>query len=210
MLRVGLTGGIACGKSSVGRMFSDMGAHVIEADIIAHELYQPGEPVYQELVGSFGPDIIRPDGEIDRARLAAAAFDDGRVAELNKIVHPAVLRRQEQWMNQIRTKEPYAVAIVEAALILEAGARGRFDKLIVVACRPEQKVERYARRAGIPESAARTEVERRGKAQLSDDEKAHRADFVIDNSGPLELTRHQVERTYAELRVLAKRMAFER
>lgn len=208
MLRVGLTGGIACGKSTVGKMFSDLGAHLIEADAIAHELYRPGEPVYQELVDKFGQEIIRENGEIDRARLAAIAFDGGRVDELNKIVHPAVIRRQEQWMHQTGAKEPYAVAMVEAALILEAGVRGRFDKIIVVTCKPEQKAARYARRMGIPESAARAEVERRSKAQLSDDEKVRRADFVIDNSGPLELTRQQVERIYADLKVLAKRLAF--
>ncbi|HEX7286817.1 MAG TPA: dephospho-CoA kinase [Candidatus Angelobacter sp.] len=210
MLRVGLTGGIACGKSTVGKIFSDMSAHLIEADTIAHELYRPGEPVYKELVDKFGPEIVRPDGEIDRARLASMAFDGGRVEELNKIVHPAVIRRQEQWMHQVGAEDPYAVAMVEAALILEAGAKGRFDRIIVVTCRPEQKVERYARRAGIPELAARTEVERRSKAQFTDDEKVRRADFVIDNSGPLELTRQQIQRIYAELKVLAKRLAFER
>lgn len=210
MLRVGLTGGISCGKSTVGKMFSDLGAHLIEADTIAHELYRPGEPVYKELLEKFGSDIIRPDGEIDRPRLATAAFDGGRVEELNKIVHPAVLKRQEQWMYQIGEKEPYAVAIVEAALILEAGARSRFDTIIVVTCRPEQKVSRYAERSGIPESAARGEVQRRSNAQMSDDEKARRADFVIDNSGPVERTRQQVERIYAELRVLAKRQTFQR
>lgn len=210
MLRVGLTGGISCGKSTVGKMFSDLGAHLIEADTIAHELYRPGEPVYKELLEKFGPDMIRPDGEIDRPRLATAAFDGGRVEELNKIVHPAVLKRQEQWMYQIGEKEPYAVAIVEAALILEAGARSRFDTIIVVTCRPEQKVSRYAERSGIPESAARAEVQRRSSAQMSDDEKARRADFVIDNSGPLERTRQQVEKIYSELRVLAKRQTFQR
>jgi dephospho-CoA kinase len=210
MLRVGLTGGISCGKSTVGKMFSDFGAHLIEADTIAHELYRPGEPVYNELVARFGPEIIRPDGQIDRPLLATAAFDGGRVEELNKIVHPAVIKRQEQWMYQIGEKEPYAVAMVEAALILEAGVRGRFDKIIVVTCRPEQKVSRFALRTGIPESAARAEVERRSKAQMNDDEKVRRADFVIDNSGPVELTHHQVERIYAELRVLAKRQTFQR
>jgi dephospho-CoA kinase len=210
MLRVGLTGGISCGKSTVGKMFSDLGAHLIEADTIAHELYRPGEPVYKELVEKFGPEIIRPDGEIDRAVLATAAFDGGRVEELNKIVHPAVIKRQEQWMYQIGEKEPYAVAMVEAALILEAGVRSRFDTIIVVTCRPEQKASRYALRAGIPESAARIEVERRSKAQMNEEEKVRRADFVVDNSGPIELTRHQVERIYAELRVLAKRQTFQR
>jgi dephospho-CoA kinase len=142
--------------------------------------------------------------------LATAAFDGGRVEELNKIVHPAVIKRQEQWMYQIGEKEPYAVAMVEAALILEAGVRSRFDTIIVVTCRPEQKASRYALRAGIPESAARIEVERRSKAQMNDEEKVRRADFVVDNSGPIELTRHQVERIYAELRVLAKRQTFQR
>lgn len=208
MLRVGLTGGIACGKSTVGRMFSDLSAHLIEADTIAHELYRPGEPVYKELVEKFGPEIVRPDGEIDRARLAGLAFDGGRVDELNKIVHPAVIRRQEQWMHQVGAIDPYAVAMVEAALILEAGARARFDRIIVVTCKPEQKVERYARRAGIPELAARTEVERRSKAQFTDDEKVRRADYVIDNSGTLELTRHQIQKIYSELKVQAKRQAF--
>lgn len=210
MLRVGLTGGIACGKTTVGKMFSEMGAHVIEADTIAHELYRPGEPIYKQLIEQFGTEIVRPDGEIDRPRLAAAAFDGGRVEELNKIVHPGVIKRQEQWMYQLGTREPYAVAMVEAALILEAGARDRFDKIIVVTCRPEQKVARYAHRASMPESLARAEVERRGKAQLSDDEKSHRADYVIDNSGPLEVTHHQVEKIFSELKVLAKRHAFQR
>jgi dephospho-CoA kinase len=208
MLRVGLTGGIACGKSTVGKLFSDLGAHVIEADTIAHELYRPGEPVYRELVKKFGSEILRPNGEIDRARLATAAFDGGRVEELNRIVHPAVLKRQEQWMYQIGNKEPYAVVMVEAALVLEAGARGHFDKIIVVTCKPEQKVSRYALRTGLPESPARAEVERRSKAQLTDEEKVRRADFVIDNSGAVELTRQQVEKIYSEFRVLAKRQAF--
>ena len=210
MVRVGLTGGIACGKSTVGKIFSEMGAHIIEADSIAHELYRPGEPVYQELVEKFGPGILRPDGEIDRATLATLAFDGGRVQELNRIVHPAVIKRQEQWMFQVGKKDPYAITMVEAALIIEAGAKGRFDKLIVVTCKPEQKVQRYALRSDMPESMARAEVERRSKAQLSDDEKVRRADYVIDNSGPLDRTRQQVERIYAELKVLAKRLAFER
>jgi dephospho-CoA kinase len=210
MLRVGLTGGIACGKSTVGKLFSDLGAHLIEADTIAHELYLPGGPVYAELINKFGIDIVKPTGEIDRSRLASIAFDGGRVEELNKIVHPAVLKRQEQWIQQVGNKDPYAVAMVEAALILEAGARGRFDKIIVVTCRPQQKVLRYAARSGVPESAARAEVERRSKAQMTDDEKVRRADFVVDNSGPVELTRQQVERIYSELKMMAKRQAFQR
>lgn len=210
MLRVGLTGGIACGKSTVAKMFADLGAHIVDADAITHDLYRPGEEVYQELVKKFGQEIVKPDGELDRAKLAAAAFEGGRVAELNRIVHPAVLRRQEQWMQETGAREPYAVMIVEAALILEAGVRDRFDKIIVVTCKPEQKIARLARRTNMNEADARADVERRSKAQLPDDEKMHRADFVIDNSGPVDVTRHQVERISAELKVLAKRLVFDR
>jgi dephospho-CoA kinase len=210
VLRVGLTGGIACGKSTVAKMFADFGAHTIDADLIAHELYRPGEEVYEELIRRFGREIVKPDGELDRARLAAAAFDGGRVEELNKIVHPAVIRRQEQWMREIGAREPYAVLMAEAALIFEAGARNRFDKIIVVTCKPAQKVERLASRLRMSEAEAQAEVERRSRAQWPDKEKSRRADFVIDNSGPPEVTRHQVERIYAELKVLAKRLIFDR
>ena len=210
MLRVGLTGGVACGKSTVARMFADLGARITDADTIAHELYRPGQDVYQLLVKRFGPEIVKPDGELDRAKLAAAAFDGRRVEELNRIVHPAVIRQQERWMREIGVKDPYAVALVEAALIFEAGAKERFDKIIVVTCRPEQKTARFSQRTGMSEADAQADVERRNKAQMPDEEKARRADFVIDNSGPVDLTRHQVERIYAELKVLAKRLSFDR
>lgn len=210
MLRVGLTGGVACGKSTVAGMFADLGAQITDADAIAHELYRPGQEVYLQLIKRFGSEIVKPDGQIDRAKLAAAAFDGGRVEELNKIVHPAVIRQQERWMREIADKDPYAVAMVEAALIFEAGAKDRFDKIIVVTCKPGQKTARFAQRIGMSEAAALADVERRNKAQMPDEDKARRADFVIDNSGPLDVTRHQVERIYAELKVLAKRLIFDR
>ncbi|HKD14498.1 MAG TPA: dephospho-CoA kinase [Candidatus Angelobacter sp.] len=203
MLKVGLTGGFACGKSTVAKMCEDLGARVVYADKIAHELYRPGQPVYEELVKRFGAEIVQPDGEIDRAKLASIVFNNGRVEELNKIVHPAVIRRQEQLMHEISAREPNAVIMVEAALIFEAGAKNRFSKMVVVTCRPDQKVARYAQRAGIGEAVATEEVQRRSKAQLPDDEKMRRADYVIDNSGSLERTRQQVERVYAELKTLA-------
>jgi dephospho-CoA kinase len=203
VLRVGLTGGLACGKSAVAKMFCDLGAHIIYADAIAHELYKPGQPVYEELLKRFGAEIVQPDGGIDRGKLAALAFNEGKVEELNKIVHPAVIRRQEQLMYEISTREPNAVIMVEAALIFEAGAKNRFEKTIVVTCLPEQKIVRYGLRAGIDDAAAKIEVERRSKAQIPDDEKARRADYVIDNSGPLDRTRQQVERIYAQLKIMA-------
>ena len=203
MLRVGLTGGIACGKSTVAGMFTTLGAYVIYADKIAHELYHPGQPVYEELLKRFGPDIVQDGGEIDRAKLASVAFGENRVQELNGIVHPAVIRRQRDLMYEIGMREPRAVIMVEAALIFEAGVKNRFDKMIVVTCRPEQKVQRYARRANIDEQAAAAEVQRRSNAQLPDEEKIRRADYVIDNSGAIDRTQLQVDRVYRELKVLA-------
>lgn len=203
MVRVGLTGGIACGKSTVAKMYEEMGARLINADAVAHDLYAPGQPVYAEVVKHFGQEIVAEDGQIDRARLGAIAFGQGRIEDLNRIVHPAVIRRQEQLMNEITMREPNAVVVLEAALIFEAGVRNRFAKVIVVTCRPDQKISRYAQRMGIDEAAARAEVERRSRAQLSDAEKIRLADYVIDNSGPLERTRQQAARIFAELKVMA-------
>jgi dephospho-CoA kinase len=207
VLRVGLTGGVACGKSTVAKMFAELGARITDADTIVHELYRPGQDVYLQLIKRFGSEIVKPSGELDRVKLAAVAFEGGRVEELNKIVHPAVIRRQEQWMREMGAQDHYAVAIVEAALILEAGAKEHFDKIIVVTCKPAQKITRFAGRANVSAAQAQADVERRTKAQMPDEEKARRADFVIDNSGPPDATRHQVERIYAEMKVLAKRLS---
>ena len=202
MIKLGLTGGIASGKSVVGDMFVKLGAHLIQSDAIAHRLMEPGRPVYAEVVRTFGTGILHSDGTIDRAKLAEAAFGAApRVQELNAIVHPAVIAHENEWMEDIRARDPKAITIVEAALILEAGAGGRFDYLIVVTCREEQRVERLARRLGIPSEAARVEVRRRMAAQLPDEEKVKAADFVIDNSGTLEATEKQVQEVFARLRV---------
>jgi len=204
VLRVGLTGGVACGKSTVAKMFAALGTEIIDADKIVHELYRKGQPVYQEILNHFGAGILTADGEIDRLRLAAVVFDGGRVAELNRIVHPAVFLRQRQLLDQIAARRADAMAMVEAALMLEAGGKKRYDRIIVVTCTPEQKVARYAQRAGISDAAARVEVERRSRAQMADAEKAALADHVIDNSGPLEATRAQVEKIFSELKALSR------
>jgi len=204
MLRVGLTGGIACGKSAVAKMFAELGVYVIQSDQVAHELYRPGEPVYAEVVQRFGRSIVKPDGEIDRAKLASIAFGENRIEELNRIVHPAVIQHQSKWIFEIASKEPDAVAMIEAALIFEAGTNNRFEKMVVVTCQPEQKVARFAQRAGIDEASAKAEVERRMKAQWPDEEKIKRADYVIDNSGPLSQTQAQVKKVFEELKTLAK------
>jgi dephospho-CoA kinase len=203
LLRVGLTGGLSCGKSTVARMFAERGASVIQADSIARELTRPGNSVYDEVVKQFGRELVQPDGSLDRAKLADLAFAGGRIAELNGIVHPAVIERQEKWMEAVARNDPTGVAVVEAALILEARVGRRFDKLVVVTCEPLQKVERFAKRHSISLDAAKVEVARRQAAMMPDEEKVKSADYLIDNSGAQEETARQVEKIYAELRTLA-------
>jgi dephospho-CoA kinase len=209
MLKVGLTGGIASGKTVVGEMFVALGARLVQADRIAHSLMQLGEPVYNEVVSHFGREILNPDRSINRSKLAELAFGSAglpegnkasRIEELNRIVHPVVIRRQDEWMEEMGRQGPNVVAIVEAALILEAGAADHFDCLIVVTCREEQRVARFAARQKIELESARKEVARRMAAQLSDEEKIKAADVVIDNSGTLESTGQQVEAAWKKLR----------
>jgi dephospho-CoA kinase len=203
VLKLGLTGGIASGKSAVGEMFVKLGAHLLLADAVAHWLMEPGHAVYAEVVSHFGREILNPDGSINRPKLAEAAFGSAapRIKELNQIVHPAVIAHENQWMEEIGQRDPNAIVIVEAALILEAGTASRFDRLIVVACHPEQRIPRLARRLGISEDAARAEITRRMAAQIPDEEKIKAADFVIDNSGPLDSTERQVRQVFAKLRL---------
>lgn len=214
MLKVGLTGGIASGKSVVGEMLVALGAHLVQADRIAHSLMQPGEPVYNEVVRHFGREILNPDCSVNRARLAEMAFGSGgagegqrasRIKELNRIVHPAVIRSQEEWMQAINLQDPQGVAIVEAALLVEAGVADHFDRLIVVTCNQELRVARFAARQKIDVEAARKEVARRMEAQLPDEEKVKAADYVIDNSGSLAQTREQVNEVWEKLRAEAGR-----
>ena len=204
MLKVGLTGGIASGKSVVGEMLVALGAHLVQADDIAHQLMLPGQPVYDEVVRHFGSAILNPDGSVNRAKLAEAAFGKAagpsRINELNRIVHPAVIRCQEEWMEEVGRQERHAVAIVEAALILEAGVAKRFDRLIVVTCTDQQHIARFAARQKLDLDAARKEVARRMAAQLPDAEKIKAADYVIDNSGSLDRTQEQVRQVWEKLR----------
>jgi dephospho-CoA kinase len=213
MLKVGLTGGIASGKSVVGEMFVALGAHLVQADRIAHSLMQPGEAVYNEVVRHFGREILNPDLSINRAKLAEAAFGPAtqaegkrasRIEELNRIVHPVVIRSQDEWMQEMGRQDPRAVAMVEAALILEAGAGDHFDRLIVVTCGAEQRVTRFAARQKIDLQTARKEVARRMSAQLSDEEKIKAAHYVIDNSGALDHTREQVRQVWLKLEAEAE------
>jgi len=205
VLRVGLTGGFSCGKTTVARMMSQRGAYVVLADEIAHDLMRPGQPVYYEVVRHFGPEIVGIDGGIDRKKLADAAFGSGRIQELNQIVHPAVIARQDAWATDLAATHPNGIAVVEAALMLEAGVGKRFDKLVVVICTLPQKIERFARRHSVDLATAEREVTRRMAAQLPDEEKVRVADYVIDNSGPLSELQAKVDTLMAELRRLAQK-----
>jgi dephospho-CoA kinase len=201
MLKIGLTGGIATGKSLVGRMFAELGVHTIDADEIAHDLMRPGEKVYDEVVRRFGPEILNLDKTVDRARLAELAFDQKRprIYELNSIVHPAVIEKYQRWMEDIRRREPDAIAMLEAALLLEAGLRRSFDQVIVVSCKPQQRIERWEKRLKVDAETARREVTRRMMAQAPDEAKIQAADFVVDNSGSVEETRKQVKKIHETL-----------
>src|ERR1700761_8070824 len=184
-------------------MFQKRGAYVIQADRVAHELMSPGHKVYDEVVAHFGREVLNSDGSINRPRLASAAFPD-KIHDLNKIVHPAVLDYQDRWMDKIGEQHPDAVTIVEAALLFEAKCEKRFNKIIVVRTPFDTKVQRFAAKMKLPTGEARIEVLRRMNAQISEEEKARRADYVIDNNGVLDHTEEQVEKVWLDLQEQAK------
>jgi dephospho-CoA kinase len=196
----GLTGGIACGKSTVAAMLRDLGAHIIDADQVGHEMLLPSSPAFQELVSRFGRGILDSAGRIDRKKLGPLVFaDPAKLQQLNRIVHPRIIERIGQLAAEHCAKNPGAVVIVDAALIYETGIPGRFVKTIVTWCRPEQQIERLMAKTGL----SREEAGRRISSQMPAEEKRRRADFVIDGSGSLEETRRQVEALYPGLQQLA-------
>ena len=193
----GLTGGVASGKSTVARMFEELGAKVIDADRIGHELLGSTQPPYNEIVRRFGKEVLDASGEIDRRRLGAIVFSDAaKLRELNAILHPRIIERVEADAQRYRAQDPRAVILVDAALIFEAGIGSRFEKLLVAWCPPEMQIERLMAKAGL----SRKKAEQRVASQIPSDEKRRRADYVIDCSGSLEDTRKQVERLFLELR----------
>ena len=209
MLRVGLTGGVACGKTTVGEMLARRGARLILADKIAHDLMRPGQLLYYEVVRHFGTKIVGVDGGIDRKKLADLVFGSGRIAELNQIVHPAVIRYQDSAMDELGARDPDGIAVVEAALLLEAGAGKRFDKIVVVTCSREQKIARFAARHAVDLASAEHEVDRRMAAQWPDERKVAVADYVIENSGSAGELEQKVDALYRELKAAstAKKIA---
>lgn len=200
MLSVGLTGGIGSGKSSVVRMFAELGARVIDSDEITHELLEPGQAVHDTVVSEFGPGIVAPDGSIDRKALGAIVFNDPELRRaLNALVHPTVVRRQDEFLRNARAEDPNAVAIVDAALMIETGSYRKYDRLVLVLCSRSQQHARLQAR-GLSDA----EIEARISAQMPLEDKVTYADFVIDNSGTLDATRRQVEEVWARLRELAR------
>jgi dephospho-CoA kinase len=197
MLRVGLTGGLACGKSFVGHALAELGCYLIEADKLGHEVMLPGAEAYDAIVGEFGPSIIGDDGRVNRRKLSALVWDHpDRLAKLNSFVHPAVRAREQQCMSEIAQTDPHAIIVVEAAILVETGSYKSFDKLIVVTCTAEQQMERALHRG----SYSKEEVRARLARQLPIEEKLRVADYIIDTSGLKENTLQQVRAVYEKLR----------
>jgi dephospho-CoA kinase len=201
MLRVGLTGGLGSGKSTVAAFLRELGAHVIEADVLGRQMMGPGHEVYKQIVKTFGPEVVLPDGSLNRTKLAELAFRGGRLQELNAIVHPAVIAAQQQWMDEVFEQDPAAVAVIESALIFEvvrdALARGenkgvladwrrRIDCVVLVTAPDDLKIARYVARTnpdGPAREAAEADARLRIAQQIPDAKKAALSDYVIDNSG---------------------------
>jgi dephospho-CoA kinase len=218
VLRVGLTGGLGSGKSTVADYLRELGAEVIEADELGRALMEPGRQVYAEIVNAFGPEVVSPDGRLNRARLAQLAFHGGRLNELNAIVHPAVIAAQQHWMEEVFARDPAAVAVVESALIFEvvrdARARGlqegvlthwrrRIDRIIVVTAPDEVKIARYVARIsseGAGREVAEADARMRLAHQIPDREKAARADYVLDNTGDIAQLHAQVVALWQRLK----------
>jgi len=197
MLRIGLTGGLACGKSFVGETLAGWGCLLIQADELGHDVLATGGEAYEPVVQEFGRDILAEDGSIDRRALAARVFGSpDRLARLNALVHPPVLRREEELIAGFAEREPQGIAVVEAAILIENGSYKRFDRLILVTCTDEQQVERAMRREGARESDVRARISR----QMPLDAKRKFADFVIDTSGSKEDTIRQTRAVYESLR----------
>jgi dephospho-CoA kinase len=199
MLKIGLTGGIATGKSYVLSVLSELGCEVIDSDAVAHQVIEPGRPAYVDIIDHFGRDILNEDGSINRAALGAIVFSDKIARErLNAIIHPRVYEAQVEWFERTRQRNPMAIAVVDAALMIETGSYRRFDKIIVVYCDPELQLQRLTERNGFTREQAQTRI----SAQMPSEEKLKYADYSIDTSNGFEDTRRQVEKIYEELREL--------
>ena len=204
MLRVGLTGSIAVGKSYVSGVLAELGCHVVDADVVARRVVEPGAEGLRRIVDEFGEWVLKPDGTLDRAAVSAVIFKDPAKRELiNSLLHPLIIAEQDETLRRWEEEDPRGIGVVDAALIIESGGHVRFDKLVVVHCRPEVQLERLMRRNGY----TREEAAARIGAQMPQEEKLRHADFAIDTSGSYEESRRRTEEVYAELRRLAEAVA---
>ena len=198
MLKVGLTGSIAVGKSYVLRVFRELGCAVLDADRVAREVVEPGTAGLAKVVEAFDESILLPDGHLDRPKLGSIVFaDKEKRLLLNSIIHPLVIEAQNEWLWEQESADPDGIAVVDAALMIEAGAHRRFDKLIVVWCRPELQLQRLMMR----DSLSRTEAESRIAAQMPQEEKKSYADFLIDTSNGFDDTREQTAEVLRQLKL---------
>ena len=196
MLRVGLTGSIGVGKSFVGSVFVELGCHLLDADETAREVVLPGSYGLFAIIEEFGNDVLQPDGTLNRKQLGAIVFEDEQKRQrLNAILHPLIIERQDQILHEWELADPNGVGIVDAALMIESGGYKRFDKLIVVHCRPEVQLERVMLRSGL----SRGEAQRRINSQMPQQEKQRFADFLIDTSDGFESTRQRTKVVYDQL-----------
>lgn len=197
MLKVGLTGGLATGKSHVAGLLCQLGCRVLSADALGHEVLLPAGEAYDDVIREFGAEILGPDRHIDRKRLAALVFDrPDRLEKLNALVHPHVIRREELWLDQVAAEDPTAVAVVEAAILIETGSHRRFDRLILTVCPTEAQLRRHMDRSGDSEGETRARLAR----QMSLDDKRRFAHHIIDTSGARQDTDRQVREVFAKLK----------
>jgi len=198
ILKAGLTGGIASGKSTIMRMFAGLGCVTVDADAIVSRLYEPGEAGFEAIVETYGNEVLTPEGEIDRKKLSAIAFSSPAEAKrLNALIHPIVIGEEERMMRDAEQKaaQEDLIYVVEATLLLEAGGKQRYDKIVVVDVLPEVQIER-----AIARGMTREEVTRRIAHQMAREERVRQADYVIDNSGDERAALAETTRVYEELR----------
>ncbi|MBE0659052.1 MAG: dephospho-CoA kinase [Bryobacteraceae bacterium] len=197
MLRVGLTGGLATGKSHVGAYLEQMGCRLLKADELGHKALLRGGAAFEAVGSHFGAGVLDDAGEIDRKTLGALVFaDPEKLAALNSIIHPVVIGAEEEWFEGVSTVDSEGIAVVEAAILIETGSYKRFDRIILTVCTREQQIERAIKRDGL----SREEVEARLMRQMSLAEKRKFADYVVDTSGDKLATQLETRRVYEELR----------
>ena len=202
MLRVGLTGSIAVGKSFVTSIFSGLGCHTLDADETAREVVLPGSPGLDAVAKAFGNEVLNPDGTLNRQRLGELVFaDEAKRQQLNGILHPFIIARQDEIMREWERADPQGIGIIDAALMIESGGYRRFDKLIVVHCRPEVQLERLMLRNNL----SREDAQARINSQMPQEEKQKFADYLIDTSDGFELTRTRTVEVYNQLLKLTGR-----